>query len=123
MGHTYRRQACAIAFFHYWQAIPRFKRVVYVRDDFTCQLCGVKPEMKNPHGLIFPKLGELCIDHIYPYVKGGATEPDNLQVACRKCNLKKGAKIGYAPQSEMVLNEVESDIEVEVRNESIAVAK
>ena len=100
-GHTYRRQACAIAYFHFWQAIPRFKRVVYVRDKFTCQLCGVKPETKNKHGLVIPDLGQLCIDHIYPYSKGGATEPDNLQVMCRKCNAKKGAKLDYAPQGEL----------------------
>lgn len=103
MGYTYRIQKCAVAYFHLWQSIPRFKRVVYVRDNFTCQLCGVKPEIKNLHSLVMPDFGQLCIDHIYPYAKGGSTKPDNLQVACRKCNLKKRDKLDYAPQGELAL--------------------
>lgn len=97
-GYSYRIQECAVAFFHLWQAIPRFKRVVYIRDDFTCQICALRPRTTNPHGLEMPDLSLLAIDHIYPYSKGGATEPDNLQVLCRECNSKKRAKIEYAPQ-------------------------
>ena len=36
---------------------------------------------------------ELCdgyADHRTPWSKGGHTTPDNLQMLCRTCNLKKG---------------------------------
>ncbi len=32
------------------------------------------------------------VDHITPYSIGGTTTFDNLQLLCRKCNLKKGAQ-------------------------------
>ncbi len=34
----------------------------------------------------------LEIDHIIPFVLGGKTELKNLQLLCKKCNLKKGKK-------------------------------
>lgn len=69
---------------------PRFQRVVLVRDDFTCQLCGVRPVMRNVHGLRLPDLSALHVDHVRPYSRGGPTDLDNLQTLCRGCNLKKG---------------------------------
>lgn len=48
------------------------------RYAFTCQHCGDKEN--------------LTIDHIKPYSKGGLTEFGNLQVLCRSCNSRKGAK-------------------------------
>ena len=34
----------------------------------------------------------LEIDHIIPESHGGASTPDNLTLACRRCNRRKGAK-------------------------------
>ena len=31
------------------------------------------------------------IDHVLPLSQGGADDPSNMVVACRPCNLKKGA--------------------------------
>lgn len=31
-------------------------------------------------------------DHITPWSEGGKTEPDNLQILCKECNRRKGAK-------------------------------
>ena len=35
---------------------------------------------------------EMHADHITPWSKGGKTTPDNCQMLCRDCNLKKGAQ-------------------------------
>lgn len=43
-----------------------------------CQVCG---ETENLH-----------VDHIVPVARGGKTEPGNLQLLCRFCNISKGAK-------------------------------
>jgi len=53
---------------------------VLLRDDFTCQYCGRKPE----DGI------NLCIDHIKPKSKGGLTNKENLITSCDACNIGKG---------------------------------
>lgn len=37
--------------------------------------------------------GRLEIDHIVPLARGGDNWPTNLQMLCRSCNAKKGAKL------------------------------
>lgn len=54
--------------------------VVYNRDGGKCVLCG---SAENLH-----------FDHIIPFSKGGATNIENLQILCQKCNLEKSNKIG-----------------------------
>lgn len=51
------------------------------KGHWTCKYCGVS------------KYGEMEVDHIYPISKGGITTESNLQVLCRRCNKRKGAKI------------------------------
>lgn len=51
------------------------------RDGFVCHYCGMAaPEVK------------LEVDHIIPVNKGGTDEPNNLIVACQKCNSQKRDK-------------------------------
>jgi len=52
-------------------------------NDYVCVQCG----KKSPHKGLFQ------IDHSTPRAKGGKTVPENLQLLCRPCNLKKGDKI------------------------------
>ena len=55
------------------------RRLVYDRDGEVCAYCGSED-------------GPFHIDHIVPVASGGQNDPDNLTVACKPCNLSKGAK-------------------------------
>ncbi len=57
----------------------RFNREnVYIRDNFTCQYCGHKFQMKK-----------LTLDHVIPVSKMGPKCWTNVVTACRDCNQKK----------------------------------
>ena len=49
------------------------------RDGYFCRHCGA--------------VDDLTIDHIKPVMKGGKNKLSNLQLLCRSCNSKKGAKL------------------------------
>ena len=55
------------------------RRNIFVRDKNQCQYCGMKP----------PK-NELSIDHVVPRSRGGQDHWDNLVLACKPCNSRKG---------------------------------
>lgn len=59
----------------------RTKREAYERQGHKCAICGEEFEFEQMHG-----------DHIKPWSRGGHTTPDNCQMLCRDCNLKKGAQ-------------------------------
>lgn len=64
--------------------IPNYKKIfqeLLHKYNFMCCWCGTKEKSK------------LTIDHIIPTSKGGSDEIGNLQILCRSCNSKKGAKI------------------------------
>ncbi len=61
----------------YGKGVAFSKKNVFRRDNFTCQYCGSR-------GV------DLTIDHIIPRSKGGKTCWENVVVACKKCNLRKG---------------------------------
>ncbi|MBR4652563.1 MAG: DUF262 domain-containing protein [Kiritimatiellae bacterium] len=54
------------------------KRAAYERQGGKCADCGKSCDLEEMHG-----------DHKIPWSKGGHTTPDNLQMLCRTCNLKK----------------------------------
>ncbi len=61
---------------------PRAKlsrREIFIRDDYTCQYCGLRTR-------------DLTLDHVIPKSKGGAHTWENLVSACRSCNHRKGGK-------------------------------
>ncbi|HLG50304.1 MAG: HNH endonuclease [Chloroflexi bacterium] len=55
------------------------RREVFLRDNFTCQYCGVRSK-------------DLTIDHVIPRHRGGKHTWENLVSACRSCNHRKGGK-------------------------------
>lgn len=63
---------------------------VFIRDRWRCQLCGARTPQKL-QGLNTPKSPEL--DHIVPLSRGGGHTWDNVQCACRSCNIRKAATI------------------------------
>ncbi len=64
------------------RTIPQVtKDEVWRRDGARCAICGATN-------------GPWHIDHVFPFSKGGTNAPDNLQVLCAPCNLRKGATVG-----------------------------
>lgn len=63
--------------------------LVFDRDGWRCQLCGVRTPRKL-RGLYDPRSPEL--DHIVPLSQGGSHSYVNTQCCCRQCNAEKGSK-------------------------------
>ncbi len=55
------------------------RREVFLRDNYTCQYCGVRTK-------------DLTLDHVIPRHRGGKHTWENLVSACRACNHRKGNK-------------------------------
>jgi|TARA_B110000914_G_scaffold193366_1_gene180924 5-methylcytosine-specific restriction endonuclease McrA len=49
------------------------------RDNYSCNWCGSEYD--------------LCIDHVWPFSRGGDSEHGNLQVLCKTCNSNKSDQI------------------------------
>jgi len=71
----------------YYVRIPRqvalapSRHSVLLRDNSTCQYCGATPGRAG-----------LTLDHVMPRSRGGLTTWDNIVVACRACNMRKGGR-------------------------------
>lgn len=62
-----------------WQRKAKKTRLkLLARDGAVCRYCG--------------SLDDLTVDHRQPIVTGGSDELDNLQILCRSCNSRKGAR-------------------------------
>ena len=58
-----------------------YNRAVASRAGFRCEYCQAPERAFN---------AAFDLDHITPVAHGGPTEPDNLALACRACNARKG---------------------------------
>jgi len=78
---------------------PRFRiadsirLAIYEQDAWVCQLCTI-PVDRDAHHLA-PTAPTL--DHIQPRARGGSDEPNNLRLACRDCNTKRGTDLEWKP--------------------------
>lgn len=55
----------------------------YLRQHGRCYWCGEKVK-KAYH-----------VDHVFPLINGGSNGPENIVIACSRCNLSKGAKMPH----------------------------
>ncbi len=63
------------------------KEVIYKRDNYICQYCGIKVhKYLNEKGRPYPDNGR-TVDHIIPRSKGGKNSKDNTITCCYKCNI------------------------------------
>jgi hypothetical protein len=67
-----RAEACR------YTARKDIRLMIFTRDGKVCKPCGATTD--------------LTLDHVIPVSKGGEDNPGNLQVLCKSCNSKKGAK-------------------------------
>ncbi len=76
-----------------WRPSPSLRAELLSRDSWTCQLCHspVRDDVPVSH----PRYPNL--DHILPRSKGGSDDAANLRVACRQCNVLRGANTEWAP--------------------------
>ena len=58
------------------------RKMVYLRDNYTCQYCGEKFTSKD-----------LTLDHVKPKSLGGGGGWSNMVTCCATCNWLKGAKV------------------------------
>jgi 5-methylcytosine-specific restriction endonuclease McrA len=59
--------------------IKRLKSILYKGYGKRCNYCGSKHKLE--------------LDHIIPLSRGGSHRLSNLQILCRSCNAKKGARL------------------------------
>jgi 5-methylcytosine-specific restriction endonuclease McrA len=70
---------------------PFERQQILERDKWACQSCGIKVHDRRKGDWNTPDKAH--IDHIIPISKGGNSEPNNLQILCRTCNLSKYDKV------------------------------
>ena len=60
----------------------KHRQAVGESQHWKCRYCGADISQK----------GQSALDHVVSVAKGGTSDPDNLQLLCRRCNIRKGDK-------------------------------
>lgn len=74
--------------------VTKMRRLVFPRDNWTCQDCGLHIPPKSEDelaGRYAPSViqGWLELDHVIPKARGGLFIASNLRAACSPCNRRK----------------------------------
>ena len=64
-------------------------RQVAERDDWTCWICEAEIDPAAPR----PSPWAASIDHVVPRARGGGNDPENLRLAHRRCNGRRGSHL------------------------------
>ena len=59
------------------------RKEIFARDNARCYMCSKQ--------LLFT---EFELDHLLPVSRGGDSSPQNVAVACMRCNRSRGSRIG-----------------------------
>lgn len=91
----------------YWGAKRLLRMRVMAAFDYRCEYCG----HHEPDAIMFGKWSLWQVDRIVPGCRGGAYAPDNVTLACRRCNQAKQARDYIGPvRSLAVLENVSSTV-------------
>jgi 5-methylcytosine-specific restriction endonuclease McrA len=61
----------------------------FKRQKGKCYYCGCKMTRLNN------QLNSATVDHVFPIIRNGRNSPDNLVIACKSCNSKKGTRLPH----------------------------
>ncbi len=79
-----------------WRPKPADWYSVYLEPVDRRDLSYYRPRLLELWGntCAYCLVGEMALDieHIVPLSRGGTNDPQNLTLACRRCNLKKGSR-------------------------------
>lgn len=81
-SHSFARPSVIRMVYHIRRPRPKVRlcrREVFLRDNYTCQYCGVRTK-------------DLTLDHVLPRHRGGTHTWENLVSACGACNHHKGSR-------------------------------
>ena len=75
-------------------------------QDWKCKFCGVDVSGK----------GKSALDHIIPVAQGGTSDKENLQILCRRCNIRKSDKTPDARLDQYMERKVSFDRVIDKAN-------
>lgn len=64
---------------------------IAARSEWRCGLCGLPVDRDRRH----PDPQAPSLDHIEPLARGGTNDPDNIQLAHLRCNVRKRDRIDF----------------------------
>lgn len=79
---------------------------LFARDRGVCWICGKRCDFKDykttDKGVFIAGNSYPSIDHVVPLSKGGVHSWDNVRLACRGCNSRRGNREQTAPPRKML---------------------
>lgn len=104
-NYRYCSKECNIKYYNHLKHIHKDERIkhakvngkyeditlarLYKRDKGFCYICGKHLVLNDEYN----RLEAPTIEHVIPICKGGTNTWDNVKLACRNCNNKKGTKL------------------------------